>query len=97
MGILKKIKTLKLDENLISTVLGGSLLGFVVSTNLIDASNLEVVKTAFDGWLFSSQLLWNTLSDVQFGELSITGAVTYLLVRHKSEKPPVSAEQPEVK
>ena len=86
MDILKKIKTFRLDENLVSTLLGGSLFAFVVATNLVDASNIDAVKASFDALMLAAADLYNTCADIKFGELSVTGAVSYLLFRHKSEK-----------
>lgn len=86
MDILKKIKTFRLDENRASTLLGGTLFGLVVAMNLVDASNIQDVKVAWDGLVLSGANLWNVLSDVKFGDISVTGAVSYLLIRHKSEK-----------
>lgn len=82
----KKLKTLKLDENLVSTLLGGSLFGLIVATNLVDASNIEAVKISFEGLMLAVADLYNTFAAINFGEISITGAVSYLLFRHKGDK-----------
>jgi hypothetical protein len=86
------MKIPKLDEANLSTVVGGILLTLVTGASLLGIDANPIIDS-FNIWVTASKGLIDTLSVIQFGEISIVGAISFLLFRHKSKKSAVSADQ----